>query len=205
MAVGLDARRLPRPAARERRVAGWLARPLLYVVGYGPLLCAITAAAYFEELRRAEMALGEDREDRRGGGSGVSDDFDAELAADERFERRLFWRQLAIVVLVAILIASCRGGELTVSAHEASLRTRVAFALAVIAGLLSALLPGPELDPLVFGLACAFTLALLAVGALPSVRASQGRPAVARARLSRDHRADARGRPRARPPASPRS
>jgi cellulose synthase/poly-beta-1,6-N-acetylglucosamine synthase-like glycosyltransferase len=34
----------------------WLARPLLYVVGYGPLLCAITAAAYLAELRRAEMA-----------------------------------------------------------------------------------------------------------------------------------------------------
>ncbi len=33
-----------------------LARPLLYVVGYGPLLCAITAAAYLAELRRAEMA-----------------------------------------------------------------------------------------------------------------------------------------------------
>ena len=35
----------------------------------------------------------------------MSDDFEAELAADERFERRLFWRQLAIVVLVAVLIA----------------------------------------------------------------------------------------------------
>ena len=35
----------------------------------------------------------------------MSDDLDAELAADERFERRLFWRQLAIVVLVAVLIA----------------------------------------------------------------------------------------------------
>jgi ferric-dicitrate binding protein FerR (iron transport regulator) len=34
----------------------------------------------------------------------VSDDFDTELAADERFERRLFWRQLAIVVVVAALI-----------------------------------------------------------------------------------------------------
>ncbi|MDA0162527.1 glycosyltransferase family 2 protein [Solirubrobacter ginsenosidimutans] len=34
---------------------GWLARPLLYVVGYGPLLCAITAAAYFAELRRADL------------------------------------------------------------------------------------------------------------------------------------------------------
>ena len=26
------------------------------MVGYGPLLCAITAAAYVAELRRAEMA-----------------------------------------------------------------------------------------------------------------------------------------------------
>ena len=43
-------------AARARARVGWLARPLLYVVGYGPLLCAITAAAYVAELRRAEMA-----------------------------------------------------------------------------------------------------------------------------------------------------
>jgi cellulose synthase/poly-beta-1,6-N-acetylglucosamine synthase-like glycosyltransferase len=39
-----------------KRVAGtqrmaWLARPLLYVVGFGPLLCTITAAAYLEEAR----------------------------------------------------------------------------------------------------------------------------------------------------------
>ena len=38
------------------RGVGALARPLLYVVGYGPLLCAITAAAYVAELRHAEMA-----------------------------------------------------------------------------------------------------------------------------------------------------
>ena len=37
-------------------VAGRLAPLLLYVVGYGPLLCAITAAAYVSELRRADMA-----------------------------------------------------------------------------------------------------------------------------------------------------
>jgi len=36
--------------------AGRLAPLLLYVVGYGPLLCAITAAAYVSELRRADMA-----------------------------------------------------------------------------------------------------------------------------------------------------
>ncbi|HEY6891840.1 MAG TPA: hypothetical protein VI300_28820 [Solirubrobacter sp.] len=35
----------------------------------------------------------------------MSDSFEDELEADERFERRLFWRQLAIVALVAILIA----------------------------------------------------------------------------------------------------
>jgi hypothetical protein len=32
-------------------------------------------------------------------------DFDSELEADERFERRLFWRQLAIVLFVAALVA----------------------------------------------------------------------------------------------------
>ena len=34
----------------------------------------------------------------------MSDDFDSELAADERFERRLFWRELAIVIVTAALI-----------------------------------------------------------------------------------------------------
>jgi cellulose synthase/poly-beta-1,6-N-acetylglucosamine synthase-like glycosyltransferase len=33
----------------------WLTSPLLYLVGFGPLLCAITAAAYGKELRGAEM------------------------------------------------------------------------------------------------------------------------------------------------------
>jgi cellulose synthase/poly-beta-1,6-N-acetylglucosamine synthase-like glycosyltransferase len=37
------------------RGVGRLARPLLYVVGYGPLLCTITAAAYLAEMRHAEM------------------------------------------------------------------------------------------------------------------------------------------------------
>jgi cellulose synthase/poly-beta-1,6-N-acetylglucosamine synthase-like glycosyltransferase len=34
---------------------GRLAPPLLYLVGYGPLLCAITAAAYVKEIKRTEM------------------------------------------------------------------------------------------------------------------------------------------------------
>ena len=33
----------------------WLVPPLVYVVGYGPLLCSITAAAYVAEARGAEM------------------------------------------------------------------------------------------------------------------------------------------------------
>jgi cellulose synthase/poly-beta-1,6-N-acetylglucosamine synthase-like glycosyltransferase len=33
----------------------WMARPLLYVVGYGPLLCAVTAAAFAKEARGADM------------------------------------------------------------------------------------------------------------------------------------------------------
>jgi cellulose synthase/poly-beta-1,6-N-acetylglucosamine synthase-like glycosyltransferase len=36
-------------------IASWLVPSLLYIVGYGPLLCAMTAAAYVKELRRAEM------------------------------------------------------------------------------------------------------------------------------------------------------
>jgi hypothetical protein len=35
----------------------------------------------------------------------MTDGFERRLAADRRFERLLFWRQLAIVVVVAILIA----------------------------------------------------------------------------------------------------
>jgi hypothetical protein len=35
----------------------------------------------------------------------MSDDFESDLAADERFERRLFWRELAIVLTVAGVIA----------------------------------------------------------------------------------------------------
>ncbi len=33
----------------------WLSAPLIYLVGYGPLLCAVTATAYIKELRGAEM------------------------------------------------------------------------------------------------------------------------------------------------------
>ncbi len=33
---------------------GWLVRPLLYVVGYGPLLCAMTVGGYVAELRGSE-------------------------------------------------------------------------------------------------------------------------------------------------------
>lgn len=35
----------------------------------------------------------------------MTDGFERRLAADRRFERLLFWRQVAIVVAVAVLIA----------------------------------------------------------------------------------------------------
>ena len=35
----------------------------------------------------------------------MTDGFERRLAADRRFERLLFWRQVAIVVVVAVLIA----------------------------------------------------------------------------------------------------
>jgi hypothetical protein len=35
----------------------------------------------------------------------MTDGFERRLAADRRFERLLFWRQVAIVMLVAVLIA----------------------------------------------------------------------------------------------------
>jgi hypothetical protein len=35
----------------------------------------------------------------------VSEDLDAELAADERFERAIFWRELLIVVLIGAVVA----------------------------------------------------------------------------------------------------
>jgi len=39
----------------RRRWLAWLSGPLVYVVGYGPLQCAVTATAYIKELRGAEM------------------------------------------------------------------------------------------------------------------------------------------------------
>jgi cellulose synthase/poly-beta-1,6-N-acetylglucosamine synthase-like glycosyltransferase len=39
----------------RRRPLAWLAAPLVYLVGYGPLQCAITETAYVKQLRGAEM------------------------------------------------------------------------------------------------------------------------------------------------------
>jgi cellulose synthase/poly-beta-1,6-N-acetylglucosamine synthase-like glycosyltransferase len=39
----------------HHRWLAWLSAPLLYLVGYGPLQCAITATAYIKQLRGAEM------------------------------------------------------------------------------------------------------------------------------------------------------
>ena len=42
-------------AAEPRRAGRWLSPLLIYLVGYGSLLCACTFAAYLKELRKAEM------------------------------------------------------------------------------------------------------------------------------------------------------
>ena len=52
------------------RGVSWLARPLLYVVGYGPLLCAITAAAYIEEVRGSELVW--EKTEKRGAIGGLA-------------------------------------------------------------------------------------------------------------------------------------
>lgn len=41
--------------ARYGRRVRWVVAPLVYLIGYGPLLCAITAAAYVKEARGAAM------------------------------------------------------------------------------------------------------------------------------------------------------
>src|SRR3954447_11357857 len=58
------------------------------------------------------------------------------------------------------------------SEQEANRRTRIAFGAAIVAGQLSILLPGPSMDPLLYGLSCLIVLAVVVAGAMPSVRAS---------------------------------
>ncbi len=97
VALGLDARGLSRATDRECRR---LARAAALV--RGGLRTAVVRdhrGGVCDGAARRRDALGEDREDRRGRGSGVNFD------EDERFERRLFWRQLAILVAVALVIA----------------------------------------------------------------------------------------------------
>jgi cellulose synthase/poly-beta-1,6-N-acetylglucosamine synthase-like glycosyltransferase len=50
MLVAATIRRIER-----HRGLTWLCGPLVYLVGYGPLQCAITGTAYIKELRHAEM------------------------------------------------------------------------------------------------------------------------------------------------------
>src|SRR5436190_7797167 len=56
--------------------------------------------------------------------------------------------------------------------RDASSLTRAAFGLAVIGGPIAALLPGPDLDPLLFGLACVLTVGVLGVASIRVVRDS---------------------------------
>ena len=100
-------------------------------------------------------------------------DFEDELEADERFERRLFWRQLAIVRLRGRAGRAAGGGLLSDGRergqpHDARrLRRSPSWA-----GRSRPCCPGPSLDPLLFGLACALTLALLVAASIGVVRDS---------------------------------
>ena len=58
------------------------------------------------------------------------------------------------------------------SEQESTRRTRIAFGAAIVAGQLSILLPGPSMDPLLYGLSCLIVLGIVVAGAMPSVRAS---------------------------------
>ena len=96
------------------RPVRWLALPLLYVVGFGPVLCAITLDAYVKQWRGASSGVGQDREDRTGDGMSGShraapgddarwwatlspDALEDEIRSNARSERRL----LVVVALVA--------------------------------------------------------------------------------------------------------
>ena len=48
----------------SRRRLRWLSRPLVYIAGYGPLLCAVTFTSYIKEARGAEMTW--DKTDKTG-------------------------------------------------------------------------------------------------------------------------------------------
>ena len=57
--------------------------------------------------------------------------------------------------------------------QDSSRRTRTAFGFAIIAGQLSVLLPGPEMDPLLYALSCLLTVGVFVAGSMSSVRASE--------------------------------
>src|SRR3954470_24777255 len=57
------------------------------------------------------------------------------------------------------------------SEQEANRRTRIAFGAAIVAGQLSILLPGPSMDPLLYGLSCLIALGIVVAGAMAFVRA----------------------------------
>ena len=88
------------------RWTSWSARPLLYVVGFGPLLCSIAAAAYLEEARGSELVWEKTEKLGAVGAARVSDDLDRDVAAGERFERALVWRALVIVLVIAAVVAA---------------------------------------------------------------------------------------------------
>ncbi len=86
---------------------------LVFLVGYGPLLCAVTLRRLRRRGARGGGHMGQDREDREGGHGPMSssrsehDDPIEELEHDRRMERRLLWKGL-LALLVVVLVAWLR-------------------------------------------------------------------------------------------------
>ncbi|MFJ1267354.1 glycosyltransferase [Legionella lytica] len=80
--------------------------PLLLLVGYGPLLCVITLAAYSVQFFHREMkwnkTIKTGKVEPRKKSHAVAYDFQKILAADQKEERRLFYYEVLILLILII-------------------------------------------------------------------------------------------------------
>ncbi|CAN5456441.1 hypothetical protein BH10PSE19_BH10PSE19_05610 [soil metagenome] len=82
---------------------------LLLIVGYGPVLCAISLASFIAEI--SNTALKWDKTEKSGKVNSkdlaveANFNFDEELAQDIRHEKRLFWYELLVLVVIILIFA----------------------------------------------------------------------------------------------------
>jgi len=102
---------------RERGPGRYLSTALIYLAGYGSLLCAITLAAYVKEIRGGRGSLGQDDEDGKGGHAGMSGepaagrpegqlpaDYAAQIKADTRSERAITFKAAVPLAMVGLVV-----------------------------------------------------------------------------------------------------